>query len=127
MKPENGGKAADHKEDLPHRTVRYSLAVMDLSEFIPNNPRGWVISKQVLRSGTSVGAQYREACRAKSDPDFISKLEGSLQELDETLYWFELLQESKLVVPERIDALKQETNELISIFTTIVKKVKSRR
>ena len=127
MKPENGGKAADHKEDLRHRTVRYSLAVMDLSEFIPNNPRGWVISKQVLRSGTSVGAQYREACRAKSDPDFISKLEGSLQELDETLYWFEPLQESKLVAPERIDALKQETNELISIFTTIVKKVKSRR
>jgi four helix bundle protein len=98
---------------------------MDLAGLIPNNPRGWVISKQILRSGTSVGAQYREACRAKSNPDFISKLEGSLQELDETSYWLELLAESKLIERELIKPLHAEANELISIFTVIVKKVKS--
>jgi four helix bundle protein len=97
---------------------------MELSTLIPNNPRGWIISKQVLRSGTSVGAQYREVCRAKSNPDFISKMEGSLRELDETQYWIELLKESKLVEEKELNAVALETNELIAIFTTIVKKVK---
>lgn len=111
---------AGQREDLRHRTKRYALAIMDLSVLVPNNPRGWVISKQFLRSGTSVGAQYREACRAKSNPDFISKMEGSLQELDETLYWLELLQESKLIQSNVIESHAKETNELIAIFTTIV-------
>jgi four helix bundle protein len=88
-------------EDLLQRTKRFASAIMDLSSFIRNNPRGWVISKQILRSGTSIGAQYREACRAKSNADFISKIEGSLQELDETLYWLELLHESHLVALEK--------------------------
>ncbi|HET6401451.1 MAG TPA: four helix bundle protein [Candidatus Kapabacteria bacterium] len=113
------------KEDLRHRTKRYALAIMDLSTIIPNNPRGWVISKQVLRSGTSVGAQYREACRAKSNADFISKIEGSLQELDETLYWLELLQESQLIGLDKIALHMRESDELIAILTAIVKKVKS--
>jgi four helix bundle protein len=111
-------------QDLRARTVRYALAVMDLSTAIPNNPRGWVISKQIIKSGTSVGAQYREASRAKSNPDFISKIEGSLQELDETLYWLELLEESKMLSSEVTTKLRSETNELIAIFTSIVKKVK---
>lgn len=118
---DEGGKV----EDLRQRTRRFALSIMDMAALIPNNPRGWVISKQILRSGTSVGAQYREACRAKSDPDFISKVEGSLQELDETSYWLELLAESKLVNREIILPLHREADELISIFTTIVKKVKS--
>jgi four helix bundle protein len=116
----------DPNEDLRQRTKRYALAIMDLSEFIPNNPRGWVISKQILRSGTSVGAQYREACRAKSDADFISKMEGSLQEIEETIYWLELLHESRLISLEKVNSHIGETNELIAIFTTIVRKVKSR-
>ncbi len=115
----------EQNEDLRQRTKRYALAIMDLSSLIPNNPRGWVISKQILRSGTSVGAQYREACRAKSNADFVSKIEGSLQELDETLYWLELLHESHLIVLEKISMHMGETNELIAIFTTIVRKVKS--
>ena len=113
-----------NREDLRIRTRRYALAIMELSTLIPNNPRGWIISKQVLRSGTSVGAQYREVCRAKSNPDFISKMEGSLRELDETQYWIELLKESKLVEEKELNAVALETNELIAIFTTIVKKVK---
>jgi four helix bundle protein len=125
MRDEGRKEFIDRHEDLRQRTKRYALAIMDLSSLIPNNPRGWVISKQILRSGTSVGAQYREACRAKSNADFISKMEGSLQELDETLYWLELLHESHLVSAENVDIHMKETNELIAIFTTIVRKVKS--
>jgi four helix bundle protein len=81
----------------------------------------------VLRSGTSVGAHYREAQRAKSDADFISKIEGGLQELDETAYWLELLVEAGIVPEEKLKPLIQETDELIAIFVTIVTKVKGRR
>jgi len=85
------------------------------------------MAKQVLRSGTSVGAQYREAQRAKSDADFINKVEGSLQELDETSYWLELLRDSGIASAEKLNPLLKETDELTAIFVTIVVKVKSKR
>jgi four helix bundle protein len=85
-----------------------------------------VIDKQVLRSGTSVGAHYREAWRAKSDADFVSKIEGALQELDATSYWLELLVASDIVKAERIQSLLEETGELSAMFVTIVKNVKAR-
>ncbi len=85
-----------------------------------------VLGKQILRSGTSVGAQYREACRAKSNADFISKLEGALQELDETLYWLELIGESRVVESSRLEPLRKETEELIAMFVTMVKGVKEK-
>jgi four helix bundle protein len=84
------------------------------------------LGKQLLRSGTSVGAHYREACRAKSDADFISKIEGALQELEETSYWFELLIESNIFVADRLSPLCEETNELLAMFVTMVKNVKAR-
>ena len=83
-----------------------------------------VLGKQVLRSGTSIGAQYREACRAKSGRDFISKIEGSLQELDETVYWLELLAEAKILPQERLTDLQKETDELLAIFVASVKTAK---
>ena len=83
-----------------------------------------MIGKQILRPGTSVGAHYREAQRAKSNADFISKIEGALQEPDETGYWLELLSEAGIVPEERLVALRTESNELIAIFVTIAKKVK---
>ena len=86
-----------------------------------------MIGKQVLRSGTSVGAHYREARRAKSDADFISKIEGALQELDETVYWLELLSESGMVKPDRLKPLTDESEELIDMFVTMAKNVKSRK
>ncbi len=85
-----------------------------------------MIGKQVLRSGTSVGAQFRESQRAKSDADFINKLEGALQELDETGYWLELLVESGIVFAEKLASLQKETDELTAILVTIVTKVKKR-
>src|SRR5437868_10185139 len=95
------GKSGVAPEALRSRTLKYALLLFDLSDTIPNNPKGWVISKQILKSATSVGAQYREACRAKSNADFVSKMEGSLQELEESEYWLELLAESGFVPEER--------------------------
>jgi four helix bundle protein len=79
----------------------------------------------MLRSGTSVGAQLREAQRAKSNPDFISKLEGGMQELAETVSWLELLRGAKLCTPDQLAHLENEANELMAIFVTIVSRTKS--
>ena len=110
--------------DLRERTKKYALRVMNLADALPHSGAGKVISQQVIRSGTSVGAQYREAFRAKSTADYISKLTGSLGELEETQYWLELVIESKLIKEQRMIPLLQETDELIAILTTIVLKVK---
>ncbi len=85
------------------------------------------MGKQILRCGTSVGAQYREAQHAKSDADLIGKIEGSLQELEETEYWLELIEEMELFKPTQLLEIRAETGELRAIFITIVKKVKARK
>lgn len=93
---------------------------------LPKTTVAQTLGKQVLRSGTSVGAQFRESQRAKSDADFINKLEGSLQELDETSYWPELLVKSNCLSEKTLEPFRKETNELIAILVTIVTKVKKR-
>lgn len=125
MKAEGGTMVEN--QDLKFRTKQFALRIIRLSASLPKTTEAQVIGKQVLRSGTSVGAQYREAQRAKSDADFINKVEGSLQELDETSYWLELLKDSGIVSCEELTPLLKETDELIAIFVTIVKKVKSKR
>ena len=85
-----------------------------------------MLGKQVLRSGTSVGANYREGHRAKSDADIVNKFESVLQELDETDYWLDLLVRSSILSAAKAESLIKETNELIAIFTTIVTKIKKR-
>ena len=114
----------DGPEDLVSRTRRFAVQVVRFYVALPEANVFFVLGRQVLRSGTSVGAHYREACRAKSKADFISKIEGALQELDETSYWLELLQEAGLRSGKEVDTLTAEANELISIFVRIVKKVK---
>lgn len=113
-------------QDLKVRTKVFALRIIRLYCSLPKTTEAQVLGKQVLRSGTSVGAQYRESQRAKSDADFINKNEGSLQELDETAYWLELLAESGIVPSEKLSPLRKETDELIAIFVTIVTKVKQR-
>ena len=113
--------------DLKARTKQFALQIIRLYTSLPKTTEAQVIGKQLLRSGTSVGAQYREAQRAKSDADFINKVEGSLQELDETGYWLELLKDSKIFSAEKPDPLLKETDELTAILVTIVKKVKNKR
>ncbi len=114
-------------EDLKERTRRFALRIIRLYTSLPKTTEAQVIGRQVLRSGTSPGAHYREAQRAKSDADFISKIEGGLQELDETAYWLELLVEAGIVPEEKLKPLLAETDELIAIFVTIVTRVKRRR
>jgi len=112
--------------DLCERLKNFALRIVGLYSALPKRGAGAVMGAQILRSGTSPGAQYREARRAKSDADFISKIEGALQELEETQYWLELIGEARIVSAKRLELLHQEADELIAILVTIVKNVKSR-
>ena len=94
---------------------------------LPKRTEAQVIGKQLLRSATSVGAHYHEACRAKSNADFISKIEGGLQELEESAYWLDLLSEAEIFSHEKLQPLKEETEELIAVFVTVVRNVKTDR
>jgi four helix bundle protein len=114
------------ENDLKVRTKVYALRIIKLYTALPGTVEAQVLGKQILRSGTSVGAHYREGCRAKSDADFINKIEGGLQELEETLYWLELLAESQIFTEERIEPLHEETEELIAMFVTMVRNVKNK-
>ena len=114
------------ESDLKKRTKQFALRVIKLYVALPKSVEAQVLGKQVLRSGTSVGAHYREAQRAKSSADFTSKIEGALQELDETSYWLELLEESGIFGPERLQPLRAEAEELTKILVTIAKQVKHR-
>lgn len=115
-------------QDLRARTKEYALRVIRLFRALPRKDAvADVLGKQLLRSATSVAAHYREACRAKSDLDFISKLEGAQQELDESELWLELLADSGVIKPTLVQPLRGETNELMAILVTMTKKVKTRR
>lgn len=128
MKDETKAPSNDEKElkDLKKRTKEYALRILRLYESLPKFGAVHLITHQLARSGTSPGAQYREACRAKSDADFISKMEGALQELEESGYWLELLIDGSFVKETQLKSLCEETNELIAIFASIVVKTKSR-
>jgi four helix bundle protein len=112
------------ESDLKQRTKTFALRIIKLYSALPRRGDAKVLGNQILRSGTSVGAHYREACRAKSNADFISKVEGALQELDETAYWLELLGEAQILPMKRLQALHEEAEELIAILVTIATKVK---
>jgi four helix bundle protein len=112
-------------DNLKDRTKDFALRIINLYSALPKKTEAQIIGKQVLRSGTSVGAQFREGIRSKSKADLINKLEGSLQELEETQYWLELIIESDLIDKKRIEPLYKESEEIIAIFVTIVKKLKN--
>src|SRR6476659_4746931 len=112
--------------DLRVRTKQFALRVIRLFGALPRRVETEVMGRQVLRSGTSVGANFREAHRARSDAEFVSKVGDCLKELEETCYWLELLVDSELVLAEKLSSLLEESNQLIAILTTITKKVKSR-
>ncbi|MCY7348007.1 MAG: four helix bundle protein [Pyrinomonadaceae bacterium] len=109
------------------RTKDFAIRIVRLFAALPKTVEAQVLGKQVLRCGTSVGAQYREAQHAKSDADFISKIEGSLQELEETAYWLELIDELKMFGSDKLQPIRAGKKELTAIFVTIAKKVKERK
>ena len=114
-------------EDLKVRTKAFALRIIKLFVALPKSPEAQVLGLQVLKSGTSVGAHYRESRRARSDAEVISKLEGGLQELEETQYWLELLSESGIVPADRLAPLLAEADELTAILVTCVKRIKERK
>jgi four helix bundle protein len=114
----------EEKNDLVERTTVFGLRVVKMFVALPKTEEARVLGKQVLRSGTSVGANYREAQRARSTAEFIAKIGDCLKELDETAYWLELLVRAEIVSAPKLSALQDETNQLLAIFTTISKNAK---
>ena len=113
-------------ERMRARTKTFALSVIALCDSLPERRAAQTIGYQVLRSATSIGAQYREACRSRSDAELISKLQSVLQEIDETSYWLELLLESKIADESHIAPLLSETDELTRMLVSAVKNIKKR-
>ena len=110
--------------DLRQRTKAFALRVIKLSGSLPGNRLGEVLGRQLLKSGTSIGANWREATRASSKRHFVTNTEICIREADETLYWLELLSESALVKPVRLVSITDECNQLLAILTTTAKRAK---
>ncbi|MGH9641914.1 MAG: four helix bundle protein [Terriglobales bacterium] len=104
-------------EDLRQRTRKFASRIIRLYQALPHTGEAHVIGTQLLRSATSVGANYRSACRGRSRAEFASKLGIVVEEADETIYWLELLEENEIVPAKRLTELLQEAHELTAIFT----------
>ena|SRR2546422_5800557 len=112
------------EKDLRQRSKQFALRIIKMFIALPKTDVARVLGRQALRAGTSVGANYREASRARSKAEFISKTGDCLREAEETEYWLELLVDSGAVRPQKMAALLAETDELIAILTTINKRAK---
>lgn len=122
----NGKMEDDGKvRDLRLRTLDFARRVVKLFAALPKSTLAQTLGKQVLRSGTSVGANYREADSGRSKPEFIAKMGDCLRELSETDYWLELMAAEEIIQPDRLAPLMQETRELIAIFTTSIKNARN--
>ena len=104
-------------EELKNRTMQLGIEVMTLVEKLPSKASGRTVENQIVRSATSVGANYRAALRGKSKPDFVNKLQTVLEELDETQYWLELSVKAKLLTKSDVAAIWKEAEELMKILT----------
>jgi len=117
------GDAQLRQMPLRQRTKSYALRVIRLYSSLPSQTVAQVIGKQLLRSGTSVGANYREGYRARSDAEMVAKFGICIQELDETAYWMELLVDAGLSAESSLEPLLDETSQLIAIFRSSVKSI----
>ena len=117
----------NEEHDLRERTTAFALRVIRMFCALPKSTEAQVLGKQVLRSGTSVGANCREAHRARSKAEFISKMGDSLKELEETSCWLDLLAESGIVKPSKLASLMDESSQLTAIFITIINNSKRNR
>lgn len=114
------GEGVGRKVDLYARMKSFALRVIRLYGALPKTVEAQVIGKQLLRSGTSIGAQYAEAKRARSKAEFEAKLQGALQELEETGYWLDLLVEARIMEKEKLELLIKERNELTALLVTSI-------
>ena len=113
-----------NRDEMKKRTKQFALRIIRLSAALPRTREADVLGRQVLKSGTSIGANYREATRASSRRHFVSNLEICLREGDETLYWLELLAEAGIVSAKRLSGLLDECNQLVAIITAAVRTTK---
>jgi len=119
------GKYKMQKKDLKERTKSFALRIIKMYSALPNSVEAKVLGKQVLRSGTSVGANYWEASQGRSKAEFVAKMGDCLKELEETTYWFDLLIEGNILPKNKLSGLLQESKELTAIFVTIIKNTKA--
>ncbi|NJO90552.1 MAG: four helix bundle protein [Chloroflexia bacterium] len=118
----------DNKEfskKLEIRTKKFAIEIIRLSSSLPNCPEGRVIRNQITKSGSSVGANYREANRSRSKADFANKIKISESEASETVYWLEIIEELNWSDPEKIQAILKESNEILAIFSSISNSLKN--
>lgn len=116
-----------YDNDLRERTKKFALRIIQMYGKLPRSTVAQVIGKQVLRSGTSVGANFREGYRARSKAEYVAKLGICLQELEETIYWLELLEEAGIFSHAKLSEMHDEANQLIAILVTIIKKTKEKK
>ena len=115
------------QEEMKMRTKQFALRVIRLVESLPNGKAANVIGNQLLRSGTSVGANYRASCRAKSTADFVHKLSIVEEETDESIYWMELLVEGEIIKEKLLENLMNEADQILSIIVSSIKTIKEKR
>src|SRR5437588_4518244 len=116
-----------NESDLKKRTKAFALRILKLVDALPKTTVGRALASQIVRSGTSIAANYRAACRARSTEDFIAKMGIVEEEADETLFLLELLEESELVTATKLAAIKQEAYELIAITIASIKTARRNR
>ena len=110
-----------NEAQMKNRTKEFAKNIIQLCRELPNNREGRLIGDQMFRSGTSVAANYRAACRSRSRAEFISKLSIVEEEADETLFWLELIKEMNILNKPTVDSLMKESNELVAIIVSSIK------
>jgi four helix bundle protein len=115
---------AEGKNDLAERTKAFALDIIEMTGSLPRTTAAQVLGKQILRSATSIGANYREASRGRSKPEFIAKIGDCLKEAEETGYWLELLGEARIVPADKLNSLLDESRQLIASLVTISKRAR---
>ena len=109
--------------ELEKRTIKFAVRIIKLSISLPKSEEGRVIKNQITKSGTSIGANYREANRARSKADFKNKVKISESEASETQYWLEIIEDMKWIRNDKLELIKNECSELVAIFTSITSKL----
>ncbi len=107
----------DSPEEMRTRTKQFALRIIRLYQALPQKAEAQVLGKQLLRSGTSVAASYRAACRARSRPEFIAKIGVALEEADESVFWLELVGESEILPMDKLESILDEANQLTAILS----------
>ncbi len=109
------------REEIKLRTKKIGIEVINLIDELPDKTSAALIAEQIVRSATSIGANFRAACRAKSEADFMYKLKIVEEETDQTMYWLELMEEANLISKGKIDGIKRETHHILSIIGSSIK------